>query len=69
MARQDQITKKRALRGNTRSFSMNHSRRTWELNLQNVNVIVGKNKVKRMKVSARTLKSLKRDNLIAKPNR
>jgi large subunit ribosomal protein L28 len=66
MARQDQITGKRALRGNTRSFSMNHSRRTWELNLQKVNVIIGKGKTKRMRVSARTLKSLKRDNKIAK---
>ncbi|MDR2821402.1 MAG: 50S ribosomal protein L28 [Mycoplasmataceae bacterium] len=66
MAKKDQITGKGAMTGNTRSFSMNHSRRTWGLNLQSVKVITGKGKVERMRVSARTLKSLKRDNKIAK---
>ncbi len=60
MAKKDQITGKGAMVGNTRSFSMNHSRRTWGLNLQSVRVITGKGKVERMRVSARTLKSLKR---------
>ncbi len=66
MAKKDQITGKGAMTGNTRSFSMNHSRRTWGLNLQSVKVITGKGKVERMRVSARTLKNLKRDNKIAK---
>jgi large subunit ribosomal protein L28 len=66
MAKKDQITGKGAMTGNTRSFSMNHSRRTWGLNLQSVKVVTGKGKVERMRVSARTLKSLKRDNKIAK---
>ncbi len=66
MAKKDQITGKGAMTGNTRSFSMNHSRRTWGLNLQSVKVITGKGKVERMRVSARTLKCLKRDNKIAK---
>ncbi len=34
MSRIDQITGKKAMRGNTRSFAMNHSPRRWELNLQ-----------------------------------
>jgi large subunit ribosomal protein L28 len=66
MAKKDQITGKGAMTGNTRSFSMNHSRRTWGLNLQSVKVVTGKGKVERMRVSARTLKCLKRDNKIAK---
>ncbi|MDR2557437.1 MAG: 50S ribosomal protein L28 [Mycoplasmataceae bacterium] len=65
MSRVDQITGKKAMRGNTRSFAMNHSRRRWELNLQKAKIKVGKSK-KTVRVSARTLKTLKRQKKLAK---
>ncbi|MDR2654203.1 MAG: 50S ribosomal protein L28 [Mycoplasmataceae bacterium] len=65
MSRVDEITQKKALCGNTRSFSMNHSRRTFGLNLQTVQVKSG-NKIKSIRVSARTLKTLKKQRKIAK---
>jgi large subunit ribosomal protein L28 len=64
MAKIDEITGKKAARGNTRSFSMNHSRRTWGLNLQRVTIKDGLGK-KSVKVSARTLKTLKKQNKVA----
>jgi len=60
MSRKDAITGKRALTGNTRSFSMNHSRRTFGLNLQTVRL-----NGKKIKVSARTLKTLKKQGKVA----
>ncbi len=65
MSRVDDITKKGPLFGNTRSHAMNHSRRNWNLNLQTVVIKDGPNKTKRVKVSARTMKTLKKKNLIA----
>ncbi|MGL4948311.1 MAG: 50S ribosomal protein L28 [Mycoplasma sp.] len=65
MARKDDITKKGPLSGNTRSHAMNHSRRVWNLNLQTVEIKDGPNKTKRVKVSARTLKTLKKHNALA----
>jgi large subunit ribosomal protein L28 len=65
MSRMDEITGKRAPRGNTRSFSMNHSRRTWGLNLQKVQIKTGKNTTKTVRVTTRTLKTLKKQNKVA----
>jgi large subunit ribosomal protein L28 len=65
MSRKDAITGKGAMYGNTRSFSMNHSRRTWGLNLQKATVKCANGKTKTIRVSARTLKGLKRDNKLA----
>ena len=63
MAKRDQITKKGPITGNTRSHALNHSRRRWNLNLQTVTIKKGNKKVK-VKVSARTLKTLKKNNKI-----
>ncbi|MGL4950522.1 MAG: 50S ribosomal protein L28 [Mycoplasma sp.] len=65
MARKDDITNKGPLSGNTRSHAMNHSRRVWNLNLQTVEIKDGPGKTKRVKVSARTLKTLKKHNALA----
>lgn len=66
MAKVDQITKKRAMTGNTRSHALNHSRRTWQLNLQKVNIYDENNNVKEVRVSARTLKTLKKQNKVVR---
>ncbi len=65
MARKDDITNKGPLTGNARSHAMNHSRRVWNLNLQTVEIKDGPGKTKRVKVSARTLKTLKKQNKLA----
>lgn len=64
MARRDDITKKGPLAGNTRSHALNHSRRVWNVNLQTVLIKDGKG-TKRVKVSARTIKTLKKHNKLA----
>ena len=56
MAKECYFTGRKAGRGNTRSFSNNHSRRTYGANLQKVRVLVD-GKPKRVWVSARALKS------------
>lgn len=52
----DYITGKKTTFGNTRSHSLNSSRRTWKPNLQKVRILVD-GKPKRVWVSAKTLKS------------
>ncbi len=64
MSRKDQITGKKAMSGNTRSHALNHSRRQWGLNLQTV-TIKENGKTKKVKVSARTLKTLRKNNKLA----
>lgn len=66
MARVDQITNKRAMTGNTRSHALNHSRRTWDLNLQKVKIYDKDNKIVEVRVSARTLKTLKKNNKVVR---
>lgn len=66
MARKDQITGKGALSGNKRSHAMNHSKRRWNLNLQTVKMIDANGNTISVKVSARTLKTLKKHNKIVK---
>ena len=65
MSRKDQLTNRGQMTGNSRSFAMNHSRRTWKVNLQPANVKTGKNTSTRVMVSTKTLKTLKRDNKLA----
>ncbi len=65
MSRKDDITNKGPLTGNHRSHAMNHSRRVWNLNLQTVEIKDGPHKTKKVRVSARTLKSLKKHNQLA----
>lgn len=64
MSRQDQITGKRAMSGNTRSHAMNATKRTFNLNLQNVTINEGGQK-KKVRVTARTAKTLKKQGRIA----
>ena len=66
MAKIDQITNKKAMTGNTRSHALNHSRRTWDLNLQKVKIYGKDNKIVEVKVSARTLRTLKKNNKVVK---
>lgn len=66
MARKDQLTGKGALSGNKRSHAMNHSKRRWNLNLQTVKMIDANGSIISVKVSARTLKTLKKHNKVVK---
>ena len=65
MSRRDQLTNRGQMTGNSRSFAMNHSRRTWKVNLQPANIKTRKNTSTRVMVSTKTLKTLKRDNKLA----
>lgn len=65
MSRIDQLTLKGPLSGNKRSHAMNHSRRVWNLNLQKVKVKDINGQTLTIRVSARTLKTLKKHNAIA----
>lgn len=65
MSRRDQLTFKGPLAGNKRSHAMNHSRRVWNVNLQKVKVKDINGQVITVKVSARTIKTLKKYNAIA----
>lgn len=58
MSRKDYLTKRKAMSGNTRSFALNHSRRSWNLNLQPVKVVLPSGQIKKIKVSVKTLKIL-----------
>lgn len=64
MAKRDQLTEKGPLSGNTRSHAMNHSKRRWNVNLQKA-TIKTENGSQRVLVSAKTLKTLKKHNLLA----
>ena len=64
MSRKCDISGTRALSGNKRSHAMNASRRKWNVNLQKVRIIVY-GELKTLRVSARSLKTLKRKGQIA----
>ncbi|MEE0831232.1 MAG: 50S ribosomal protein L28 [Longicatena sp.] len=57
------VTGKGPLTGNKRSHSMRATRRTWNVNLQKVKVIVD-GKPQTIRISARALKTLKKKNAI-----
>lgn len=65
MSRKDDLTNKGPLFGNTRSHAMNHSRRRWNLNLQSVKIKTKDGATVKVKVSARTLKTLKKQNKLS----
>ncbi len=65
MSRRDQLTGKGPLCGNKRSHAMNHSRRVWNVNLQKVKVKNSDGSTTTIRVSARTLKTLKKNNMLA----
>ena len=58
MSRVCEISGKRALSGNNRSQSLRAPRRKWTVNLQNVTIMVD-GKPKKVRISARALKTLK----------
>jgi len=62
MSRRDEITNKGPLSGNSRSHAMNASRRRWNLNLQTVKIMVSPGKTKKVKVSVKTMKTLRKHN-------
>ncbi len=64
MSRKDEITGKGGLSGNYRSHALNTTKRRFNLNLQKV-TIMEDGKKKKVKVSAKTAKTLKKKGLIA----
>lgn len=58
MSKVCEISGKRALSGNNRSHSLRATRRKWNVNLQNVTIMVD-GKPKKVRISARALKTLK----------
>ena len=52
------ITGKKPMSGNNRSHSLRATRRKWNVNLQNATIMVD-GKPKKVKISARALRSLK----------
>lgn len=58
MAKECYVTGKKRMSGNTRSFSLNSTRRNWKANLQKIR-IEEDGKVKTVFVSARALKKNK----------
>lgn len=64
MSRKDTLTGKGALSGNSRSHALNATKRKWNLNLQKIKVMDENGKVYTIKVSARTLKTLKKNNQV-----
>lgn len=62
MARKDALTGKGPLSGNSRSHALNATKRKWNLNLQKVQVMDESGKVKTVRVSARTLRTMKKNN-------
>lgn len=65
MARRDELTNKGPLGGNNRSHALNITKRRWYLNLQTVKVKTEDGKVAKVKVSARTARTLRKQNRIA----
>lgn len=51
------VTGKSTVFGNQRSHALNATRRTWKSNLQTVRLVMKDGSVKKVKVSARALKS------------
>ncbi len=64
MSKVCEITGKGPLSGNNRSHSLRATRRKWNVNLQNVTLMVD-GKPKKVRVSARALKTLKAKSKLA----
>lgn len=60
------VSGKRALSGNKRSHSLRATRRKWNVNLQKVHIMVD-GKMQTVRVSARSLKTLKASGKMAAP--
>ena len=59
MARKCEVSGKGPMSGNTRSHALNASRRKWNVNLQKATILVN-SKPKKVKISARELRSLRK---------
>lgn len=59
MSRQDMLTGKRAMSGNTRSHALNASKRKFNLNLQKVTIVENGTKTT-LRVTAKTARTLKK---------
>ncbi|EGZ30905.1 50S ribosomal protein L28 [Malacoplasma iowae] len=68
MAKRDQLTEKGPLTGNKRSHALNQTKRKWNLNLQRVKIWGNNGEIIEVKVSARTLKMLKKHNKVVRIN-
>lgn len=64
MSRRDQISGKGPQFGNKRSHAMNASRRKFNVNLQKVKIKTASG-TRTLRVSAKTIKTLKKNNVIA----
>ena len=60
MSRKCAITGKGALTGNRRSHALNATKRKWNVNLQKVTLLVD-GKPKKVRISARALKTLRKN--------
>ncbi len=59
MSRKDQITGKGPQSGNNRSKALNATKRKWNVNLQNVTIMVD-GKPKKVRLSTSTIRTLKK---------
>ncbi|ASP27956.1 50S ribosomal protein L28 [Spiroplasma corruscae] len=66
MARKDSLTGKGPIFSNSRSHAMNANKKKWNLNLQKVKLIDESGKLITTKVSARTLRTLKKNSQLVK---
>ena len=64
MSRVCAVSGKKALSGNRRSHSLRATRRKWNVNLQNVTIMVD-GKPTKVRISARALKTLKAKSKVA----
>ncbi|MDQ0514246.1 large subunit ribosomal protein L28 [Mycoplasmoides fastidiosum] len=60
MARRDQLTNRGPLSGNNRSKALNITKRKWNLNLQNVRIQTKNGQSVKLRVSTKTLRTLKK---------
>ncbi|WP_391592225.1 LSU ribosomal protein L28p, zinc-independent [[Mycoplasma] cavipharyngis] len=61
MARRDQLTNRGPLSGNNRSKALNITKRKWNLNLQNVTIVDSNGKTLKLRISTKTLRTLKKN--------
>lgn len=65
MARKDELTGRGPLVGNNRSKALNITKRRWNLNLQNVRIKSDNNKTIQLRISTKTLRTLKKHGKLA----
>ncbi len=63
MSRKDQIANKGPMSGNNRSKALNATKRKWNVNLQNVTIMVD-GKPKKVKLSTSTIRTMKKKGIL-----